>query len=101
MQLLNKHGLPVGITFRKNRQGLSSYVFRVALSLGKTTDIGADPNALAESFKRAVDRRIDALDYDVPATERKRLYGSLDAFKRHYGIELETVSGLRFKIKEE
>jgi hypothetical protein len=97
MQLINKHGLPVGISFRKHGQNPHSYVFRVTLALGKTTDIGADANHFEDCYRKAVDRRIDALDTDTPDGDRKALYGAVDAFKRYYEIELECVECWKFK----
>lgn len=99
MRLINVNGSPIGIYFKKHNQNANSYLIRVT-GKGQQTDIGADPENMAECFEKAIDKRLELLGIPDDAESWQTLASSYGAFLDYYGIEIVTATHLEFKLKE-
>lgn len=98
IKLVNAKGVPTGITFRKHRQKGNSFVIRITGDFSQT-DIGASADSMQECYAKAVEKRLELLGMTDNSEARKTLTDAYDAFKRHYGIEIEPVLHYEFKFK--
>lgn len=98
VKLINAKGVPNGISFRKHKQNVNSYVIRVSGN-GLQTDIGANAECMPECYERAVDKRLELLGMSDDADAWQTLASAYGAFLTHYGIEIKQVTHLEFNIK--
>lgn len=98
-KLLHGDGAPLGMYFRRHSQNANSYVIRVTGN-GQQTDIGADPNNMAECFEKAIDKRLELLGRADDADAWQQLASAYGAFLTRYGIGFKPVTCFEFDIKK-
>lgn len=97
MKLLNDDGSPCGINFRKHKQN-NGFVIRVQ-GAGQQTDFGVTPENIAETYEKAIDKRLEYIGQEDNAESWQLLASAFVHFLARYGIEFKQVTRTEFHIK--
>jgi len=96
MKLLNNDGSPIGMYFRKH--GKSSFIIRV-MGEFQQTDFGVTPDNIADTYEKAIDKRLELLGMSDDADAWQTLASAYGAFLTRYGITIKQVTHFEFEIK--